>query len=69
MHPTAFPHKTKEKLISNQVLFSLLVKQNIRCALMNSDRAYVLENGVMTVEGGNEELLSNKSVKPVSLNP
>jgi ABC-type branched-subunit amino acid transport system ATPase component len=36
-------------------------------ALMNSDRAYVLENRVIIVEGNVEELLSNKSVKSAYL--
>jgi branched-chain amino acid transport system ATP-binding protein len=45
----------------------LLVEQNVRYALLNSDRAYVLESGVITMEGSGEELLSNKSVKSAYL--
>jgi len=45
----------------------LLVEQNVRHALENSDRAYVLENGMITMEGGGAELLSNKDVKTAYL--
>jgi branched-chain amino acid transport system ATP-binding protein len=45
----------------------LLVEQNVRYALMNSDRAYVLESGAITIEGSGEELLSNKDVKTAYL--
>ena len=45
----------------------LLVEQNVRYALMNSDRAYVLESGAITMEGSGEELLSNKDVKTAYL--
>lgn len=45
----------------------LLVEQNIRHALMISDRAYVLENGRTTMEGTGAELLSNKNVKTAYL--
>jgi ABC-type branched-subunit amino acid transport system ATPase component len=62
-----FPHRTKEKLISNQVVLSLLINQNIRYALMNSDRVYVVENGAIIMEGSREELRSNKSVKSAYL--
>jgi branched-chain amino acid transport system ATP-binding protein len=45
----------------------LLVEQNIRHALMNSDRGYVLENGAITLEGSGAELLSNENVKTAYL--
>ena len=45
----------------------LLVEQNVRHALMNSDRAYVLENGVIIMEGSGKELLSNRNVKTAYL--
>jgi len=45
----------------------LLVEQNVRYALLNSDRAYVLESGAITMEGSGEELLSNKDVKTAYL--
>jgi branched-chain amino acid transport system ATP-binding protein len=45
----------------------LLVEQNVRHALMSSDRAYVLESGRITMEGSGEELLSNKNVKTAYL--
>ncbi len=41
----------------------LMVEQNVRYALENSDRAYVLENGSITLEGTGEELLRNQKVK------
>jgi len=45
----------------------LLVEQNVRYALMYSDRAYVLENGSMVLEGRGDELLSNTEVKKAYL--
>ncbi len=45
----------------------LLVEQNVRHALMNSDRGYVLESGRITMEGSGAELLSNKNVKTAYL--
>lgn len=41
----------------------LLVEQNVRYALSNSSRAYVLENGMIVMEGSGEELMSNSDVK------
>ena len=41
----------------------LLVEQNARAALAISDYAYVLETGVVTLEGSGQELLKNDSVQ------
>ena len=45
----------------------LLVEQNVRQSLGISDRAYVLENGYITLEGSGSELLNNESVKAAYL--
>jgi branched-chain amino acid transport system ATP-binding protein len=41
----------------------LLVEQNIKAALLLSDRAYVLENGRMTLEGKAEDLMNQEKVR------
>jgi branched-chain amino acid transport system ATP-binding protein len=45
----------------------LLVEQNILHALSISDRAYILENGGIVMEGKGEELLRNEEVKKAYL--
>lgn len=45
----------------------LLVEQNARLALKFAQRAYVLENGEMVLEGRSEELLDNSEVKKAYL--
>ena len=41
----------------------LFVEQNVKAALLLSDRAYVLENGRMTLEGKAEELMNQEKVR------
>ena len=41
----------------------LLVEQNVKAALLLSDRAYVLENGKITLEGKAEELMNQEKVR------
>lgn len=45
----------------------LLVEQNAQLALENSDRAYVLENGQMSVSGPAEELLHSEAIQKAYL--
>lgn len=45
----------------------LLVEQNARAALQIADRAYVLENGHVTLEGSAKELLDNEDVQSAYL--
>jgi branched-chain amino acid transport system ATP-binding protein len=45
----------------------LLVEQNVRYALLNSSRAYVLENGMIVMEGSGRDLISNSDVKTAYL--
>lgn len=45
----------------------LLVEQNVFHALSISDRAYVIENGRVVLEGTGEELLENKDVEKAYL--
>jgi branched-chain amino acid transport system ATP-binding protein len=45
----------------------LLVEQNVKHALELADRAYVLENGKIVLEGKGDELLENEHVKKAYL--
>ena len=45
----------------------LLVEQNIRDSLGIADRAYVLEEGKIIIEGEGRELLNNSHIKEVYL--
>ena len=45
----------------------LLVEQNIRDSLNIANRAYVLEEGKIIIEGEGRELLSNDHIKEVYL--
>jgi branched-chain amino acid transport system ATP-binding protein len=55
------------KKINGEGKTILLVEQNVRHALANSDRAYVLENGTIKMEGTGEELMKNKDIKTAYL--
>jgi len=55
------------KQIAAQGISILLVEQNIRQALLMSDRGYVLEKGTVTLEGTGKELLDNPLVKKAFL--
>jgi len=41
----------------------LLIEQNINYALRFAERAYVLENGKIVMEGNSKELLGSEHVK------
>ena len=45
----------------------LLVEQNAKMALSIADRAYVLETGVITMEGDAKELLHDEKVRKAYL--
>lgn len=51
------------KRLNAQGISILLVEQNARQALWIADRAYVMENGRMVMEGSGKELLENEHVK------
>ena len=51
------------KILGEQGLTILLVSQEVEQSLELSDRAYVLENGRITLEGRSKELLSNDKVR------
>lgn len=51
------------KRLNAQGISILLVEQNARQALRIADRAYVMENGRMMMEGSGKELLENEHVK------
>jgi branched-chain amino acid transport system ATP-binding protein len=41
----------------------LLVEQDVQHALQLADRAYVIENGRVTIEGPGKDLLGNEAVR------
>ena len=53
--------------IKNEGMTVLIVEQNVRQTLAISDRAYVLENGSITLEGTGAELSSNPHVQAAYL--
>ncbi len=55
------------KRINQQGVTVLLVEQNVRLTLAMCDRAYVLENGRIVLEGAGKKLLENEQVKKAFL--
>ncbi len=55
------------RLINEDGVTVLLVEQNIRDSLNLADRAYVLEEGKIIIEGEGRELLANNHIKEVYL--
>lgn len=55
------------KEISKQGITILLIEQNAFMALKTSDRAYVLENGRISLEGNSKDVLENKKVREIYL--
>jgi branched-chain amino acid transport system ATP-binding protein len=53
--------------INKEGLTILLVEQNVRLSLGMSQRAYVLENGRIVMEGPGKELIENRHVKEAYL--
>lgn len=53
--------------IASEGITVLLVEQNVRQALKLSQRAYVLENGSISLEGSAEEISNNPAVKKAYL--
>jgi len=51
------------KILGEQGLTILLVSQEVQRSLSLSDRAYVLENGQITLEGKSSDLLNNDKVR------
>ena len=56
-----------KRLRAEENLTVLLVEQNAQLALENSDRAYVLENGQVSVSGPAEELLHSEAIQKAYL--
>jgi len=56
-----------KRLRKEENLTVLLVEQNAQLALENSDRAYVLENGQISVTGPAEELLHSEAIQKAYL--
>ncbi len=54
-------------MINEEGVTILLVEQNIRDSLGISNRAYVLEEGKILIEGEGRELLNNDHIKQVYL--
>lgn len=57
----------KIKELNQTGMSILLIEQNARQALRIADRAYVIENGRIALEGTGEELLNNEKVKEAYL--
>jgi branched-chain amino acid transport system ATP-binding protein len=55
------------KHLREQGITILLVEQNVRQTLETADRAYVLENGQIVLEGKGKDLLQNELVKKAYL--
>jgi branched-chain amino acid transport system ATP-binding protein len=55
------------KRLREQGITVFLVEQNVRQTLKTADRAYVLENGQIVLEGRGEDLLQNEQVKTAYL--
>jgi len=55
------------KSLREEGITVLLVEQNVRHTLEIADRAYVLENGRVVLEGGGEELLQSDYIKKAYL--
>ena len=55
------------KEIQKQGVTILLVEQNANLALQTSDRAYVLENGLITMQGDAKEIANDPKVKEAYL--
>lgn len=53
--------------ISRQGTTILLIEQNANMALQVADRAYVLENGSVSMEGPAEEIAANEAVRKIYL--
>jgi branched-chain amino acid transport system ATP-binding protein len=55
------------KMINEQGMTVLLVEQNVRHTLAMCDRAYVLENGRITLTGTGKEFLNNEKIREAYL--
>lgn len=53
--------------ISQEGITILLIEQNANMALQISDRAYVLENGTISLEGNAKEIANNSEIKKIYL--
>jgi branched-chain amino acid transport system ATP-binding protein len=55
------------KKISTTGVTVMLVEQNVHFSLEISDRAYVLENGSIVMEGSGSELMNHEHIKKAYL--
>ena len=56
-------YKTLREINKSRNVTILVVEQNVRLALEVADRAYVIENGRITMEGAGKELLASEAIK------
>jgi len=54
-------------MVNKEGVTVLLVEQNVKQTLGMCDRAYVLENGRITLSGTGQEFLNNEHVKEAFL--
>ena len=55
------------KTLTAEGMSALIVEQNVREILSISDRAYVLEQGKLVLDGPSQDLLGNSKIKKVYL--
>jgi branched-chain amino acid transport system ATP-binding protein len=60
-------YETLREINASRGLTILFVEQNVNLALQTAQRAYVLENGRIALEGASSELLENEQVKSAYL--
>jgi ABC-type branched-subunit amino acid transport system ATPase component len=62
-HSKASSYQHQLKILGEQGLTILLVSQEVELSLALSNRAYVLENGQITLEGKSCDLLNDDKVR------
>ena len=60
-------YTTLKEINKSRNVTILVVEQNVRLALEVADRAYVIENGRITMEGSGKELLASEEIKSAYL--
>ena len=60
-------YSTLKEINKSRNVTILVVEQNVRLALEVADRAYVIENGRITMEGAGKDLLASEAIKSAYL--
>ena len=56
-----------KRVAKEEQLTIVVVEQDVRKALKLADRGYVLENGIINIQGTSQELMANEDVKKAYL--